>query len=139
MKQIEELINRYLDGLTSNEEERTLKRFFAQAGGDIPEEWKALQTLFAFESMDSQLPEETDHAKIVSIRHRNKMLRIIISTAACIAITLIFHLGHSASYKNYAVIDGKKYTNPEVVRQQAFKALNEVSSDDRETFSALTE
>ena len=53
MKQMDILINKYLDGLTSNEEERQLREYFKDNGTDIPEEWKVFQALFAFESMKS--------------------------------------------------------------------------------------
>ena len=53
MKQMDILINKYLDGLTSNEEERQLREYFKDKGNDIPEEWKVFQALFAFESMKS--------------------------------------------------------------------------------------
>ena len=46
------LINKYLDGLTSNEEERQLREYFKDKGNEIPEEWKVFQALFAFESME---------------------------------------------------------------------------------------
>lgn len=159
------LINKYLDGLTSNEEERQLREYFKDKGNEIPEEWKVFQALFAFESM------ETDHrktfgtdntlksadkcvesgttdlpqiplgknAKVISIRRRNRHISWIITAAACIAITLVFTFGNMSAPKNYAVIGGKKYTNPEVIKQQAFEALNDVSANDQETFSALSE
>ena len=39
--------------------------------------------------------------------------------------------------QNYAVIDGKVYTNPKVIRQQADDALQIVACDDEDPFSAL--
>jgi hypothetical protein len=162
---MEILINKYLDGLTSNEEERQLLEYFKDKGNEIPEEWKVFQALFAFESIKSdhsrtfgtdQILISTDecvesettdlskipltkNAKITSIRRRNRHISWIITVAACIAITLAFTFGNMSAPKNYAVIEGKKYTSPEVVKQQAFEALNDVSADDQETFSALSE
>lgn len=159
------LINKYLDGLTSNEEERQLREYFKDKGNDIPEEWKVFQALFAFESMKSgqskvsgtdKISEFSDEseksetidipkmpsgngARVTSIRRRNHHISWVITAAACIVITLVFTFGNMSAPKNYAVIEGKKYTNPEVVKQQAFEALNEVSADDQETFSALSE
>lgn|SRR5574344_1012694 len=150
MKQIEPLLNKYLDGRTSNEEEQRLKDFFAHCGNDIPEEWEAYRALFAFESMESGKRNGEDTRKVsekqpandtktVSIRRRNRRLGWIITAAACISLILVITLGHGNRPKNYAVIDGKKYTDPEMVKQQAFEALNNVSTDDEETFGALSE
>ena len=159
------LINKYLDGLTSNEEERQLREYFKDKGNDIPEEWKVFQALFAFESMKSgrSMVSGTDNilefsdeceksqtidipkmpsgntARVASIRRRNRNISWIITAAACIVITLVFTFGKMSAPKNYVLIEGKKYTNPVVVKQQAFEALNEVSADDQETFSALSE
>jgi hypothetical protein len=139
MKQIETLINKYLDGLTSNDEERQLRKYFAHAGNDIPKEWKALKALFAFEMKESEEAQSSEGAKIISIRHRNRRISWIITAAACVAITLVFTFGRVASPKNYAVVDGKKYTDKEMVERQAMEALDNVSSDDNEIFSALSE
>ena len=38
---------------------------------------------------------------------------------------------------NYAVIDGKVYTNKKVVEEEALKALEMVSSDEKDNFGAL--
>ena len=159
------LINKYLDGLTSNEEERQLREYFKDKGNEIPEEWKVFQALFAFESMetDRSMVSGTDNilefsdeceksqtidipkmpsgntARVASIRRRNRNISWIITAAACIVITLVFTFGKMSAPKNYVLIEGKKYTNPEVVKQQAFEALNDVSANDQETFSALSE
>ena len=48
-KHIESLIEKYLDGDTSNSEEQLLRRYFANRDNDIPDEWKALRALFGYE------------------------------------------------------------------------------------------
>jgi hypothetical protein len=157
MKQIEILLNKYLDGLTSNEEERQLREFFNRKDNILPEEWKVYRALFTFETMESEISNSqkilddsdlsmeydisgsSDNSKIISIRRRNRKISWLISTAVCISLILVFTFGHSGKQKNYAVINGKRYTDPEVVKQQAFEALNNVSTDDNENFAALAE
>ena len=39
--------------------------------------------------------------------------------------------------QNYAIIDGKVYTNPKVIKQQADDALEIVACEDEDPFSAL--
>ena len=34
------LLNKYMDGATSNEEEATLRKYFEEHGNDIPAEWE---------------------------------------------------------------------------------------------------
>lgn len=46
MDNIEQLLERYFEGRTSTEEERTLRRFFTS--GDVPENLKMYQPLFAY-------------------------------------------------------------------------------------------
>ena len=38
-KEIEALLDKYMDGDTSANEEQTLRSYFASCGNDIPEEW----------------------------------------------------------------------------------------------------
>lgn len=47
-KQIQSLLNKYLAGETSNEEEELLRNYFEEHGDDIPEEWKSFRALFSF-------------------------------------------------------------------------------------------
>ena len=45
---IRTLIDRYMSGDTTNEEETTLRTWFRLAGDDMPEEWRPLRALFSF-------------------------------------------------------------------------------------------
>lgn len=61
-KTIQDLLDKYMDGATSNEEEATLRKFFEEHGNDIPEEWESYRALFSyigFEQMNlSQILKE---------------------------------------------------------------------------------
>lgn len=132
------LIDRYMSGDTTNEEEATLRTWFRLAGDDIPEEWRPLRALFGF--VDEE--RETPH-------HRNTLLialhrpRIWISSAvaaAAIAIVILVPSMNKAFApipQNYAVIDGKLYTNQEVINEQVDEALQTVSAENDDPFSAL--
>ena len=41
-KTIQDLLDKYMDGATSNEEEATLRKYFEEHGNDIPEEWEPI-------------------------------------------------------------------------------------------------
>lgn len=132
------LIDRYMSGDTTNEEEATLRTWFRLAGDDIPEEWRPLRALSCF--VDEE--RETPH-------HRNTLLialhrpRIWISSAvaaAAIAIVMLvpsMNKAFAPEPQNYAVIDGKVYTNQEVINEQVDEALQTVSAENDDPFSAL--
>lgn len=47
-QQIQLLLDKYLAGETSNEEEELLRNYFEEHGDDISEEWKSFRALFSF-------------------------------------------------------------------------------------------
>ncbi len=47
-KTIQNLLDKYMDGATSNEEEATLRKYFEEHGNDIPEEWESYRALFSY-------------------------------------------------------------------------------------------
>ena len=63
-KTIQDLLDKYMDGATSNEEEATLRKYFEEHGNDIPEEWESYRALFSyigFEQMNlSQILKEEE-------------------------------------------------------------------------------
>ena len=67
-KTIQDLLDKYMDGATSNEEEATLRKFFEEHGNDIPEEWESYRALFSyigFEQMNlSQILKEEKEKEI---------------------------------------------------------------------------
>lgn len=67
-------------------------------------------------------------------RHGWIYTAITAAAAILIAVVMIALPRHS---DNYAVIDGKVYTNKKVVEEEALKALEMVSSDEKDNFGAL--
>ena len=47
-KEIEALLDKYMDGDTSANEEQVLRSYFASCGNDIPEEWCIYKALFGY-------------------------------------------------------------------------------------------
>ena len=56
--------------------------------------------------------------------------------AACV-VGVVLLTGIPDSRENYAVIDGRVYTNRQVVEREAMEALQMVSADEEDSFSAL--
>ncbi len=150
---IRTIIDRYMSGETTNEEEATLRTWFRLAGDDMPEEWRPLKALFSF------VDEERDTAEAdaaenfapadASLHSRNTSLialrrpRIWISSAvAAVAVAIVMlvppmNKAFAPEPQNYAVIDGKVYTSQKVINEQVDDALQTVSVEDDDPFSAL--
>lgn len=150
---IRTLIDRYMSGDTTNEEETTLRTWFRLAGDDMPEEWRPLRALFSFVDEERET-RETDDAATVSPTlipppHRAALLRAlhrpriwISSAVAAAAVALVMLVpptdnAVTPTQQNYAVIDGKVYTSQKVINEQVDDALQTVSVEDDDPFSAL--
>lgn len=127
------LIDRYMSGDTTNEEEATLRTWFRLAGDGIPEGWRPLRALFGF----------VDEERSTTLQRAMYRPRIWISSAvAAVAIVIVMFVTQmynvsTTTPQNYAVIDGKLYTNQEVINEQVDEALQTVSAENDDPFSAL--
>ena len=163
-KTIQNLLDKYMDGATSNEEEATLRKYFEEHANDIPEEWESYRALFSyirFEQMNlSQIlkeekkeenSEKKDIAKEnIEKKEEGEMLKkkasrsrwlIYFGTFVAAAIIAFMLVGIQKMIQPqpecYAVIDGKVYTDQEFVHHEALDALEDVSADSEDPFSAL--
>ena len=164
-KTIQDLLDKYMDGATSNEEEATLRKYFEEHANDIPEEWESYRALFSyigFEQMNlSQILKEEekkedfekkDIAKeniekkeegeiLKKEASRSRWLKYFGTSVAAAAIIAFLIMGiqkiAQPQPKCYAVIDGKVYTDQEFVHNEALDALDDVSADSEDPFSAL--
>ena len=165
IKRIQDLLDKYMDGATSNEEEATLRKYFEEHANDIPEEWESYRALFSyigFEQMNlSQILKEEekkedfekkDIAKeniekkeegeiLKKEASRSRWLKYFGTSVAAAAIIAFLIMGiqkiAQPQPKCYAVIDGKVYTDQEFVHNEALDALEDVSADSEDPFSAL--
>ena len=132
-----------MDGATSNEEEATLRKYFEEHGNDIPEEWESYRALFGyigFEQMNlSQILKEEEKEIDKKEASRSRWLKYFGTSVAAAAIIafLIVGIQKIAQPECYAVIDGKVYTDQEFVHNEALDALEDVSVDSEDPFSAL--
>ena len=164
-KTIQDLLDKYMDGATSNEEEATLRKYFEEHANDIPEEWESYRALFSyigFEQMNlSQILKEEekkedfekkDIAKeniekkeegeiLKKEASRSRWLKYFGTSVAAAAIIAFLIVGiqkiAQPQPECYAVIDGKVYTDQEFVHHEALDALEDVSADFEDPFSAL--
>ena len=164
-KTIQDLLDKYMDGATSNEEEATLRKYFEEHANDIPEEWESYRALFSyigFEQMNlSQILKEEekkedfekkDIAKeniekkeegeiLKKEASRSRWLKYFGTSVAAAAIIAFLIVGiqkiAQPQPECYAVIDGKVYTDQEFVHHEALDALEDVTADSEDPFSAL--
>ena len=163
IKRIQDLLDKYMDGATSNEEEATLRKYFEEHANDIPEEWESYRALFSyigFEQMNlSQILKEEekeiekedileDEEKNIPKKEekkeeasRSRWLKYFGTSVAAAAIIAFLIVGiqkiAQPQPECYAVIDGKVYTDQEFVHHEALDALEDVSEDSEDPFSAL--
>lgn len=163
IKRIQDLLDKYMDGATSNEEEATLRKYFEEHANDIPEEWESYRALFGyigFEQMNlSQILKEEekeiekedileDEEKNIPKKEekkeeasRSRWLKYFGTSVAAAAIIAFLIVGiqkiAQPQPECYAVIDGKVYTDQEFVHHEALDALEDVSADSEDPFSAL--
>lgn len=163
IKRIQNLLDKYMDGATSNEEEATLRKYFEEHANDIPEEWESYRALFSyigFEQMNlSQILKEEekkiekedileDEEKNIPKKEekkeeasRSRWLKYFGTSVAAAAIIAFLIVGiqkiAQPQPECYAVIDGKVYTDQEFVHNEALDALDDVSADSEDPFSAL--
>ena len=163
-KTIQDLLDKYMDGATSNEEEARLRKYFEEHGNEIPEEWESYRALFSyigFEQMNlSQILKEEkekeiekedileDEEKNIPKKEgkkeeasRSRWLKYFGTSVAAAAIIAFLIVGiqkiAQPQPECYAVIDGKVYTDQEFVHHEALDALEDVSADSEDPFSAL--
>ena len=186
---IQVLLDKYLAGETSNEEEELLRNYFDEHGDDIPEEWKSFRALFCFvgfeklnflteedsgeeeiaakekitakeeaivnefgKESNNEVGKESDNEvakgndKPQKAEQRSLHRYIAISAAAAIALILTItgirsisnHPWGDTQPECYAVIDGKVYTNPEKVHDEALDALQGIGTEGQDdAFEAL--
>ena len=163
-KTIQNLLDKYMDGATSNEEEATLRKYFEEHGNDIPEEWESYRALFSYigfeqmnlsrnlkEKEEKEIAKEDileDEEKNISKKEgkkeevsRSRWLKYFGTSVAAAAIIAFLIVGiqkiAQPQPECYAVIDGKVYTDQEFVHNEALDALEDVSADSEDPFCAL--
>lgn len=140
-KTISHLIDRYLDGETTAMEEATLRDYFTSAQGDMPDEWKPYRALFTYITEERADVAATMPAppagEAEKLRRRHPLWLYVASMAASVAVIVSIVVTQGSRPKNYTVINGKVYTDKNLVKEQALDALQMVSADEDDSFGAL--
>ncbi len=132
---IRHLIDKYFEGETSAEEEKILRRYFAQK--EIPEELKGYTSLFRFlddEAAALAVLNEIQQERSAPVRRNSlffKRLRSIAAVAAIliVAVLILSRPGSGSSNGDYVWIDGQQITDPSTVREYAESAFGKVKPE----------
>ena len=128
--EIEELIERFFEGQTSNEEERELYDFFSSE--NVPE--RLLSYRQVFEYFETGIKEEEANHQIAERKNiqstSSKKIRIWMSIAASLLILISFGIYHFTREKefnpyegSYIIRNGVKITDPKIVNPEIEKTL----------------
>lgn len=166
---IDELLNRYFEGETSCEEERELRRYFTEGDvredlavyrplfACIDEEAKAYRTTqtktMAVTDADTvAVTDAVTDADAVAVtdttpgsngrRRTVRLYRLWSGIAAGVLLLIgIANLGQRLwmTPTDYVIIDGKRYTDARVIRQQALSAFQDVQMSREEVLDLMFE
>ena len=136
MDNMEVLIEKYFDGRTTCAEERAIRQAFAQ--GEVPEHLEVYRPLFAYLDKEAQRREHAEDVTparrkiVMQSPHRHRYWIGSIAAGLALCLVLARFLPGSGKNENYAIIDGKRYTDPALVQAKAREALDNVSYTDEE-------
>lgn len=153
------LLKKYMDGLTTNAEEKTLRDYFSDPSAIVPEEWKPYRALFSFvgeqreeffggsmKETDGGAMEEKDgngslEEKVSGEDKRRKRhvrgLVWTLSAAATLLLLVGVFFGRQRQPDCYMIVDGKMYTDRKEVKAEAVEALEMVGENSEDPFAAM--
>ncbi|MDR1919122.1 MAG: hypothetical protein LBQ65_05700 [Tannerellaceae bacterium] len=149
-KEIESLLERFFEGLTTGEEEGRLYRFFSTRE-DLPQEWAPYRSLFA--CFEKELPLAcTAESKPFPPRRKRGIVWWGASVAAAVGLVLLLHsYFHRETvfepYEgSYLVRNGVRITDLDLIRPELEATLQEVMEEQammenllKEEYEALPE
>ncbi|KAA6302404.1 MAG: hypothetical protein EZS26_001517 [Candidatus Ordinivivax streblomastigis] len=127
---IQSLLENYFEGLTSLQEEQLLREYFQSDAVDA--DLKVYQPMFQYFAILS--PSK----KRASIKGRGLWWAAACITL-CIGSYFLFSTQKALPKTSIAYINGKKYTNIKLIQAQALKALENMSEDEDDIYSAQVE
>ncbi|MDR2622130.1 MAG: hypothetical protein LBC48_06065 [Dysgonamonadaceae bacterium] len=139
-KDVEILMEKYFEGLTSLEEEQTLRDYFQRE--DVQPEWEMYRNMFRYFTSE----RERKNQMISSSRPQVKRILLrwgSIAAAAClllaVSLRLFLNTGEAWAETSQAYIDGKKYTDMELIRTETLKSLENLSEGSEDAYSSQIE
>jgi hypothetical protein len=129
-KNIEMLIEKYFEGFTSLKEEQQLRKYFQRK--KIPEHLKTYKPVFMF--FDSEIKQKY-HVRHFVLNYKNQLITAV---AACLILfwgIAIFFDTDTLSEKSIAYINGKKFTDRELIRAETLESLSNISVNNTDVYA----
>jgi len=133
-------IEKYFEGLTSLNEEQKLRDYFHQE--NIPQDLEMYKSLFQYFVAEREKKKQV----FISFKPKTRLLLLrwgSIAAAAClllfISLRLFLNTGGTPFETSQAYIDGKKYTDIELIRTETLKSLENLSEGSEDAYSSQIE
>ena len=117
ISQMDELMEKYYDGLTTIEEERLLHQFLMKR--DLPERFIADKEIFCY----------FDHKKNKPTFRILPVIRWGAVAAVLLSVVFSLHVMTNMHESSYACIDGQKTTDLLKIKSSAMASLSDISGD----------
>jgi hypothetical protein len=134
---MEKLIEKYFEGLTSLKEEDQLRRYFQ--GENIREEWKIYQPIFQFFASGRKKKRRLHFPVFFGNGLGRSMLAVAAGFLLLLALKFTLNTYKASPEISQTFIDGKKYTDIELIRKEALHALENLSESSDAIFSSQIE
>jgi hypothetical protein len=128
MKHIDDLLEKYFDGLTTLEEEKALRSYFNSDG--IADRHIDYIPVFVFFNQD--------YAPVQRKKNPKSLYLKLAAIAAAIAVIISFSVSYlmneksDNTFKTVVYVDGKKMSDREIVSIQVLSSINEISDMDEQ-------
>lgn len=137
-KQIASLMERFFEGLTTNEEERTLYRFFS--GEEVPPEWEGYRALFAY--FESGLERDVPAKENVFLL-RKRWMGWTAVIAASVGLLLVLYSSWLHETPNlyegsYIIRNGVCITDINLIRPELEATMQQITKEQQALERLLT-
>jgi hypothetical protein len=141
---IEILIEKYFEGGTSLEEEQMLRDYFQ--GEDVLPEREMYKPMFRYFTYEREVASKKCHPARLLSRVETKRILLrwgSIAAAACllliIGLRLFVNTGGAWAETSQAYVDGKKYTDMELIRTETLRSMENLSEGSEDAYSSQIE
>ena len=117
ISQMDELMEKYYDGLTTVEEEQMLHQFLMKR--DLPERFRADKEIFGYFDTKKHKPS----LRILPVIRWGAVAAVVFS------VVFSLHVMTNKHNSNYACIDGQKTTDILKIKSSAMASLSDISGD----------
>lgn len=118
--EIDQLIERYYDGLTTADEEKRLLQFLSQPG--LPPQYEPEKAILGYFNNKKTTRTEKERYSIPLY------MRWSAVAAVALAVMLSIPVFRTVEQRSFAYVDGQRITEPGEIKSQAISSLNALSS-----------